>query len=212
LRSPRSDLASGDIYVATGLGVRGEGGRKAAKHPQRGLFCLVEQGKCISNPALPAAQFGQPADALRGPRRLCRLESSDGRRELPRGLDPATTGSSPKSLARAIEADDSGRAEAALDRSAPRCRGGAERPGLRGLSPGASTVQSLLVDRGYEPYDDEGVIRLRNCPFDQLANAHRELVCRADLAFVEGLLEGHLDSGMRAVLDPRPEQCCVALV
>jgi predicted ArsR family transcriptional regulator len=91
-------------------------------------------------------------------------------------------------------------------------RWGVERPGQRGRFPDASTVQSLLVDRGYEPYDDEGVIRFRNCPFDQLANAHRELVCRANLAFVEGLLEGYPDSGMRAVLDPRPEQCCVALV
>lgn len=91
-------------------------------------------------------------------------------------------------------------------------RWGVERPGQRGRFPDASTVQSLLVDRGYEPYDDEGVIRFRNCPFDQLANAHRELVCRANLAFVEGLLEGYPDSGIRAVLDPRPEQCCVALV
>jgi predicted ArsR family transcriptional regulator len=108
-------------------------------------------------------------------------------------------------LARAVEADPSGGAGAALDRAA-RALGAEVAAGHAGAA------GSLLRDRGYEPYDDGGVIRLRNCPFGSLAQAHQELVCHANLAFVEGLLQPDPGSGLRAVLDPRPGRCCVALV
>jgi predicted ArsR family transcriptional regulator len=117
-------------------------------------------------------------------------------------------------MARAIEADASGQARTTLTQAAramgPELAAHPTSPGRR--PQGANAVRALLSDRGYEPYDDNGVIRFRNCPFDQLAQAHRDLVCRANLAFVEGLLEGHEDSGLQAVLDPRPDRCCVALV
>jgi predicted ArsR family transcriptional regulator len=108
-------------------------------------------------------------------------------------------------LARAVEADPSGGARAALGRAARAL--GAEVAGER-----AGGAGSLLSDRGYEPYDDEGVIRLRNCPFGSLAEQHRELVCHANLAFVEGLLRADPGSSVRPVLAPRPGHCCVALV
>jgi predicted ArsR family transcriptional regulator len=73
-------------------------------------------------------------------------------------------------------------------------------------------VRSLLADRGYEPHEEDGAVRLRNCPFGPLAEAHRDLVCAANLAFVQGLLQDHRNSGLRAVLQPRPGRCCVALV
>ena len=118
-------------------------------------------------------------------------------------------------FARALEADPSGRAGTELNRAA-RALGAevaAETADRRRRTRSATRVRSLLADRGYEPYDDDdGVIRLRNCPFGPLAQAHRELVCRANLSFVEGLLEGHPHSGVRAVLDPRAEGCCVTLV
>ncbi|HET7519901.1 MAG TPA: transcriptional regulator, partial [Actinomycetes bacterium] len=75
-----------------------------------------------------------------------------------------------------------------------------------------ATVRSLLAERGYEPYEDSGVLRLRNCPFGRLAETHRELVCHANLAFMEGLLQGHRRGDPRAVLEPRPGRCCVAFV
>ena len=75
-----------------------------------------------------------------------------------------------------------------------------------------ATVRSLLAGRGYEPYEDEGVLRLRNCPFGRLAETHRDLVCHANLAFMEGLLQGRRRGGLRAVLEPRPGRCCVAFV
>jgi predicted ArsR family transcriptional regulator len=76
----------------------------------------------------------------------------------------------------------------------------------------AGTVPGLLADRGYEPYEDEGVLRLGNCPFGRLAEAHRDLVCQTNLAFLEGMLEGRRRRGLRAVLAPRPGRCCVAFV
>jgi predicted ArsR family transcriptional regulator len=88
----------------------------------------------------------------------------------------------------------------------------ATRGGGSGDTDGAADVRSLLQDRGYEPYDDDGRIRLRNCPFGALVERHRELVCRTNLALVEGLLEGLRRSDLRAILDPAPERCCVALV
>ena len=69
----------------------------------------------------------------------------------------------------------------------------------------------MLGRHGYESYDDEGVTRLRNCPFERLAQTHRELVCRANLPLVEGLIQGRTARSLRAVLDPRPGRCCVAL-
>jgi predicted ArsR family transcriptional regulator len=110
-------------------------------------------------------------------------------------------------LARAVEADPSGGAGSALDRAARAM--GAEVAAERGDD---AEVASVLGDRGYEPYQDEGVLRLRNCPFGRLAEAHRDLVCHANLAFMEGLLDGLGRGGLRAVLEPRPGRCCVAFV
>jgi predicted ArsR family transcriptional regulator len=66
---------------------------------------------------------------------------------------------------------------------------------------------------GYEPVTDQtGTIRLRNCPFDALVDAHRTLICGTNLAIAEGLAAGAGVSGLRAVLDPQPGFCCVAFV
>ncbi len=110
-------------------------------------------------------------------------------------------------LAQAVDADPSGGARVELGRAARAM--GAEVAAGQG---DAATVRSLLADQGYEPYEDEGALRLGNCPFDQLAEAHRDLVCRANLAYMEGLLEGARQGGLRAVLEPRLGRCCVAFV
>ena len=111
-------------------------------------------------------------------------------------------------LARSVEADPAGGARVELIRAA-RALGAEVAAGRVG---DGAEVASVLADRGYEPYQDEGVLRLRNCPFGRLADAHRDLVCRANLAFMEGLLDGLGRSGLRAVLEPRPGRCCVAFV
>jgi predicted ArsR family transcriptional regulator len=76
----------------------------------------------------------------------------------------------------------------------------------------ARDVRSVLAQQGYEPsLGGDGVIRLRNCPFHQLAERHRETVCGMNLALVEGLLAGLGADGWRPVLDPRPGHCCVVI-
>jgi predicted ArsR family transcriptional regulator len=73
-------------------------------------------------------------------------------------------------------------------------------------------VEGALARQGYEPCrGGDGVIRLRNCPFHQLAERHREVVCGMNLTLIEGLVEGLGADAMHPVLDPRPGYCCVAL-
>ena len=76
---------------------------------------------------------------------------------------------------------------------------------------GRTRLLRALKDGGYEPMTDEhGTIRLRNCPFHALADAHRPLVCGTNLAVAQGILRGTGVSDLEAVLDPRPGLCCVA--
>jgi predicted ArsR family transcriptional regulator len=122
-------------------------------------------------------------------------------------------------LAGAVEADPSGAARTALNGAAASL--GAELGVEAASHPGAddhpdqflAALRQTLADRGYEPHDDpDGSIRLRNCPFDRIAARHRQLVCGANHAMLQGLTE-HLDGDppVRAVLDPQPGRCCVVL-
>lgn len=62
---------------------------------------------------------------------------------------------------------------------------------------------------GYEPFEDaDRTIRLRNCPFHALAQAHPGLVCGLNLSLLEGLVG---DGGRDVRLDPRQSGCCVAI-
>ena len=72
-------------------------------------------------------------------------------------------------------------------------------------------LEPLLRTRGYEPYDDGGVVRMRNCPFHAAAQLHPEVVCDMNLALIDGLLEGRGERRVKAVLEPGPGRCCVAL-
>jgi predicted ArsR family transcriptional regulator len=122
-------------------------------------------------------------------------------------------------LAGAVEADHSGAAQTALNRAAGTL--GAEL-GTEAASHTAAdghpiqvlaALRQTLAARAYEPYDDaDGTIRLRNCPFDRIAAHHRQLVCGANHAMLQGLTD-HLggDLPVQAVLDPQPGRCCVVL-
>ncbi|MEO3788367.1 transcriptional regulator [Actinocorallia sp. B10E7] len=68
--------------------------------------------------------------------------------------------------------------------------------------------EELLRERGYEPYEEDGVLRMRNCPFHLLAEEYPVLVCSMNLALLEGVVEG---CDWRARMDPAPGRCCVAL-
>jgi predicted ArsR family transcriptional regulator len=94
--------------------------------------------------------------------------------------------------------------------------GTAERARLRGGRVGAeralATSEELLARHGFEPYREQGAVRLRNCPFHPMAGVAPALVCGLNRAYLCGLVEG-LDAGERVAveLDPRPGECCVAL-
>jgi predicted ArsR family transcriptional regulator len=76
----------------------------------------------------------------------------------------------------------------------------------RGLLP-------MLETQGYEPFvDDDGVVRLRNCPFHALVDEHRDLTCALNHALLDGAATAVEGSGFRAVSQPREGLCCVAFI
>ena len=84
--------------------------------------------------------------------------------------------------------------------------------GARQRSPGRR-LSAALEEGGYEPHvESTGTIRLRNCPFDALAERHRPLMCGTNLAMAEGIARGAGVTELHPVLDPQPGFCCVAFV
>jgi len=74
-----------------------------------------------------------------------------------------------------------------------------------------AALLATLATRGYQPVTDaNGVIRLRNCPFDRLVSEHRELTCSLNLAMLTEVADGfeaaHVEAGAR----PPDRYCCVA--
>ena len=113
-------------------------------------------------------------------------------------------------LVQVVEADPSARSRAVLAEAASRL--GTELGSAFERDAGERDVTGVLTQQGYEPCDGaDGVIRLRNCPFHQLTEQHREVVCGMNLALVEGLVEGMGAGGLRPGLDPRPGHCCVSI-
>ena len=138
-------------------------------------------------------------------------------REFKISLPPRNYELAARIFANAVDREPTGRAKAALQESA---RGfGAEvasevgrRAAGRSEAHRLTALEQVLAERGYEPFrDEDGVIRMRNCPFDCLAGEHRETVCGMNLALLAQAAESPAGT-LRAVLDPRPDLCCVALV
>src|SRR5581483_9219891 len=104
-----------------------------------------------------------------------------------------------------------------LDRvagGAGRQLGAAARADARGGARRASALAralAVLDEWGYEPARENGTVRLRNCPFEALANDCRPLVCGMNLSLVRGLLQGLGTRALRAELRPEPGSCCVVL-
>ncbi|WP_067545408.1 helix-turn-helix transcriptional regulator [Nocardia crassostreae] len=65
----------------------------------------------------------------------------------------------------------------------------------------------VLRERGYEPFADGAVIRLRNCPFHRLAVDFPPLVCGMNLALLE---RPAAEAGWTARMDAAPGRCCVS--
>jgi predicted ArsR family transcriptional regulator len=120
-------------------------------------------------------------------------------------------------LVDAVESDPSGRSRAVLREAARRLgseigRRFAAAEGLGKSDAADADLTEALAGHGYEPQrSGDGVLRLRNCPFHQLAEHHREVVCGMNLGLIEGMLAGLETDGLHPVLDPRPGHCCVAI-
>jgi predicted ArsR family transcriptional regulator len=126
--------------------------------------------------------------------------------EISVDLPPRSYDVAAEILATGVERADRARAsvmEVARERGQAMAKGeGAS----RGLLP-------MLETQGYEPFvDDDGVVRLRNCPFHALVNEHRELTCAMNHALLDGAATAVASSGFRAVSDPRDGLCCVAFL
>ena len=94
--------------------------------------------------------------------------------------------------------------------------GATERARLRGGRVGAeralATSAELLARQGFEPFREEGSVRLRNCPFHPIAGMAPALVCGLNRAYLAGVVEG-LDASDRVTAEPAPRtgECCVEL-
>jgi predicted ArsR family transcriptional regulator len=181
---------------------------------------LVESGLLAATYQRPAGRTGPGAG------RPAKLYTRADR-EFAVTVPPRSYELAARLLVQAVEADTSGQSRAALGQAARRLGGelgrGYRTEVVRGSQPeegrGAprddvhgDDVESALTRQGYEPCRGaDGVIRLRNCPFHQLAERNREVVCGMNLTLVEGLVEGLGADRWRPVLDPQPGYCCVAL-
>ena len=68
------------------------------------------------------------------------------------------------------------------------------------------------LDRfGYEAHEQSGRLRLRNCPFRALAEGHRDLVCKMNLALIKGVVAGMGADRLEARQEATPGQCCVVV-
>ncbi len=120
-------------------------------------------------------------------------------------LEDAIAGVGAPAVTEAIAATAraTGKAAGAAARSATGARAGRSRR--------RAALVDLLRDGGYEPATDAatGSVRLRNCPYHDLAQRHRDVTCGMNLAWAGGVVEGLGLAGVEPVLAPEPGTCCV---
>lgn len=81
----------------------------------------------------------------------------------------------------------------------------------RGAKHLTRTAEEVLVGYGFEPFhDEEGNIRLRNCPFHLLSRDYTSLVCGMNLDIMQAMVEELGLERLEARLEPQPGMCCVA--
>lgn len=80
--------------------------------------------------------------------------------------------------------------------------------GAVGAGPDVQLVAALR-GAGYEPeVSPDGVITLRNCPYDALVVDHRDLTCGMSVAWAEGVAEA-VAAPVTVEFAPAPGRCCV---
>ena len=105
-------------------------------------------------------------------------------------------------------------AEPELQRSA-RSRGAAAGRAARRQAPhapDADLVVGALSAQGYQPYQEEAGLRLRNCPFHDAADVAPAVVCGLNVDLVAGVVDGvGASSVCAAALDGVAPDCCVTV-
>ena len=76
---------------------------------------------------------------------------------------------------------------------------------------GRNGLSGALQGTGYEPAEEGGETRFRNCPFHVLKEQDRDTICGMNLALVEGMVEGARQRDVHPVLAPEDGYCCVRL-
>jgi predicted ArsR family transcriptional regulator len=81
--------------------------------------------------------------------------------------------------------------------------------------PSRKQLLAVLVDEltrlGFEPFaDGGGTLRLRNCPYHEMARENTDFVCSMNLALMRGVIEGLSVAGVSSALEPSEGMCCVA--
>ena len=173
---------------------------------------LVESGLLTATYRRPAGRGGPGAG------RPAKLYTRSGR-EFAVTVPPREYELAARLLVQAVASDLSGRSRAALAHAARRLgaelgsrfRTGSQKA-RRARHHRTADLETALLEHGYEPQrGDDGVLRLRNCPFHQLAAQYRDIVCGMNLGLIEGMVAGLEADGLRPVLDPQPGHCCVKI-
>jgi predicted ArsR family transcriptional regulator len=165
---------------------------------------LVELGLLVASYQRPEGRTGPGAG------RPAKFYSRSGH-EFAVTVPPREYELAARLLAVAVESDTVGRSRAALRDAARQHGANLASQNRTDVSP-LNALQTALAGHGFEPWREaDGTVRLRNCPFHQLAALHPDLVCGMNLALIGGLIDGLGAPAMRADLDPGPGRCCVAI-
>lgn len=89
---------------------------------------------------------------------------------------------------------------------------GAQNPQQQDGSAPYMALIEVLAQNGYEPKMQGRQITMQNCPFDNLAEQYRDLICRMNFEFIAGVVEGAGESERYTPrLAPEAGYCCVRL-
>lgn len=119
-------------------------------------------------------------------------------------------------LTEALSADDDARPGRLAEVAAERGRSIAEEAksraqGTRGQAKLWEQVFAVLEDRGFEPRREGGRILLGNCPFASIAGDYPDIVCQANEAMIQGLVDAVGSKAVDVRFEPGGPGCCVSL-
>jgi predicted ArsR family transcriptional regulator len=238
--SSLDDPVRGSLYEFVSGCTRPVGRDEAAAATGIGRALAVYHLDKLVQAGLLSVTYQRPAGrAGPGAGRPAKLYTRSGR-EFAVSVPPREYELAARLLVQAVGADQTGQSRAALDGAArqlgtqlgaghrtaaapapdttdtPADPPGPDAPDAPGQAmPDADPRRDLaavLQQHGFEPFDTpDGAMRLRNCPFHQLAQQDRSTVCGMNLALIDGMITGLGTYGLHPVLDPQPGSCCVAI-